>query len=218
MQTFQELKIKNNDIQELKNILRSTIAQLPPDWKFLGDLAQHYSKNVSKHIDEIGCFESPEISKKIAKVWFVIWENELKIVNIVPSNTNTLTYDEYNQILMAFNKQCLPNSIAASKNTEVIITDPIYDIEVLAGASTYTMMYKWATSCNPSTGNTHSNDFERWADFLSMAYREKTALTANDLGRWLSEDMGWKEETVIADIMHDYDYGLSIIDHYAKHQ
>ena len=215
MKTFKDLIIQNSKIQTLKDILQTVISGLPADWIFRQDLVEDYAKNVSKNKDEVGCFESPTINAKKGLVWFVIWENELKIVNIVPTVSVSLTHDEYNEILDCFNRDCVSKSLL-NKDVSLKITEGVYNIQQIAGAKTFEALNKWEKLCNHSTGNTNSFDFERWADFLSIAFKEKSDLTPDLLNRWLVEERNWNDDDLITKMVLDYEYGLSILEHYVK--
>jgi hypothetical protein len=215
MKTFKHLKIESTDSQTLKDILSSIISGLPSNWKLRSDLVNDYAKNVSKSKDEIGCFESPIIGNQQGFVWFVIWEEELSIVNIVPTVSGELTFDEYNNILDAFYIDCVSRPLTG-KSVAVKISVGIYDIEALAGKNTFDALNKWENLCNHSTGNSHPNDFEHWADFVSIAFNEKSELTPDLLSRWLVEERNWKDEDLVSELMVDYEYGLALLERYAQ--
>jgi hypothetical protein len=215
MKKFKDLIIQSGQSQTLKDILQSVISGLPSNWKFREDLVMEYAKNVSKSKDEIGCFESPTINSKNGFVWFVIWENELKVVNIVPTVSGSLTHDEYNEILESFNTDCVSKSLV-NKDVNFQITEGVYNIQEVAGKKTYEALNKWEKLCNHSTGNTNSYDFERWADFLSIAFKEKSKLTPDLLNRWLVEERNWHDDDLVTELVLDYEYGLSILEHYVK--
>ena len=215
MKTFKEFVISTTKNQILKNILQLVISNLPTNWKFRADLVKDYAKNVSKDISEIGCFESPAINGKKGYVWFVIWEDELKVVNIVPTVSGSLSYDDYNEILNSFHNDCVTEFLP-QKGINLKITDGAYDVEKIAGEKTFKALQKWEKLCNHSTGNTNSHDFERWADFLTTAFTEKSPLTPELLNRWLVEERNWNDDELVSRIVLDFEYGLAILKHYVK--
>ena len=171
MKTFKDLIIQNQNPSELKEFLQIVISKLPASWKLRDDLILDYSKNVSKSKEEIGCFESSIIDGKIGLVWLVLWEKELKVVNIVPSISGSLSHDEYNKILDTFYNECILK-VNQVKNFKIEVSEGNYDIKKIAGGGTFEALYKWEACCNHSTGNTHPNDFERWAEFVCTAHRK----------------------------------------------
>lgn len=215
MKTFKDLIVRNDSQSELQNILERVILNSPSEWIFLEELASDYSKNVSKPKEQISCFESPEINGVKGYVWFVIWDNELKVTNIVPTEPGSLSFDEYNAILDKFHQECI-NPIDIGDNSTLIVSEGKYNFKEIAGKNTFDKLIRWEKSCNHSTGNTHPMDFERWADFLCIAFNEKTKLTPDLLQRWLLEECNWNDDELVTKIVIDYEYGLSILEHYVN--
>ncbi|TXD81177.1 hypothetical protein ESY86_18555 [Subsaximicrobium wynnwilliamsii] len=215
MKTFKDLIIKNNSQTELEDILNKVILSSPPEWIFLEELASDYSKNVSKPKEQISCFESPEINGVKGYVWFVIWENELKVNNIVPTKSGSLSFDEYNGILDEFYEKCI-KPITIGADSSLTISEGKFNIEIIAGTTVFESLKKWEKSCNHSTGNTHPMDFERWANFLCISFKEKSKLTPDLLQRWLFEACDWNDDELVSKIVIDYEYGISILEHYVN--
>lgn len=214
MKSYKDLIVKG-DSDRLKLVLRDIVSSLPKEWSFKSDLVNDYSRNVSKEQDEVGCFQSPEIANEKALVWMVIWNTELKVVNIVPTVSHSLSHEEYNRFLDRFYHDCVKN-IVLNQSVETIITEGTYNIEEIAGNRTFQALKKWESSCNHSTGNTNPFDFERWADFICISFNEKSKLTPELLERWLTEERNWTDDELTTKLVLDYEYGLSILEHYAE--
>lgn len=214
MKTFKEYKILAAH-SELKELLKKIISALPGNWAYKEEFVKEYAQNVTKEIEEIGCFESPEINKRKALVWFVIWDSSLSVVNIIPSESGSFSYDEYNAFLDLFIEECVHKHITPKMSVSATLGQ--LDIEKLAGEETFKALVKWEACCNHSTGNTHPMDFERWADFISTAVKFNSKLTVEDLERWLVEVKGWdKEGDLTEKIVLDYEHGLALIQHYVR--
>ncbi|HTA63121.1 MAG TPA: hypothetical protein VK835_11725 [Bacteroidia bacterium] len=217
MKKFKDLIIKSKNNNDLKLFLQTVITQLPKNWKFREDLTIDYAKNVAKDKSEVGCFESPKIGDKTALVWFVLWDNELKIVNIIPSESGSLTHDEYNKILNTFNEDCIiPIKKDASLDTE--ITSDSLNINQIAGEKTFEALNKWEALCNHSTGNINAYDADRWYSFICISHQERSGLTPELLERWLVEEKNWKDDDLTTKMMLDYEYGLALLDCYVKNK
>ena len=216
MKTFRNLFIKGNNPQQLKEVLASIINRLNGNWKFMYELSLDYAQNVSKDISEVGCFESPLIINNIARVWLIIWGNDLKITNIVPTKTRSLSFDEYNAFVEAFFNDCV-KEVTSEYKVDVVMTKGNYDIEKIAGSETFMALNKWEKSCNHDTGNTHPMDFERWADFITTAYRTKSKLTTDLFKRWLTEERHWDEnDDVTYRLVTDFEYGLGLLKYHEQ--
>ena len=150
-------------------------------------------------------------------VWMRIYEGQLTVSNIVPTEQGSLEYSEYNAILDSFYKSCVLPRVHDKPVSIDYQTEGI-NIETVAGNSTFQKMKVWEAACNKSTGNTHPMDFSRWAEFVITAHRENSELTADTFGRWLMEERGWHEEF---DITHrlilNYEYSINLLKEYAKY-
>lgn len=214
MKIFKDLIIKG-EVDTLKSVLQDIIVSLPSGWNFMSDLVNDYSRNVSKAKDEVGCFQSPEIADEKVLVWLVIWDKELKVVNIVPTVSHSLTHDQYNNVLDKFYNDCV-SKVISNKPVETLLTEGAFDIIKIAGKKTFDALNKWESSCNHSTGNTNPFDFERWANFVCVSFNEKSKLTPDLLKRWLAEERNWKDDELTTKLVLDYEYGLSILEHYVE--
>jgi len=215
METFNKLIIqgKKDDLIELISIL---IKKLPKNWNYKDENVKSYSDNTSKSITEVMCVESPETDSKNGLVWLRFWEGDLKVINIVPTKPGSLEYNEYNAILDLFYNECVrPNlndKYSVKYETEGL------NVQQIAGDATYRKMNSWEGGCNPSTGNTHPADFKRWAEFVIIAHRENSKLTASVFSRWLIEEKGWNDEF---DLTHrlvlEYEYSRDLLEENDKY-
>jgi hypothetical protein len=213
MEAFKDLII-TGQVARLKAILKQIISNLPSKWKLREDLISEYSRNVSKDSNEIGCFESPELNDEVVLVWLMLWDSELKVNNIIPTKFNSLSYKKYNFFLDKFYSDCVRKEVDSAE-LNVLITEGYYNIETIAGHETYILMEKWEKGCNRSSGgNSNPHDFETWADFVCAAFRNSSRLTPDLFGRWLEEDRNWSNDGATGKLILDYEYGLSILEHY----
>ncbi|HKH62376.1 MAG TPA: hypothetical protein VKA49_16150 [Flavitalea sp.] len=213
MKKFMDLIIESNDFGMLKKILRQITEELDSNWKFRRDLLEESGAKINKEPDEIGCFEYPDMYGESVFVWMVISENELKIVNIVTSGVISLTSDDYNRILNLFYRQCVDHVIR-NKEVRLTITASVYEIKKLAGDYTYEALLNWVQNYSPVTGNSDSNDFTRWADFVCTAFDEGSQLSSGLLRRWLIEQRKWRDDEMTKQVAINYGNCLSILEHY----
>lgn len=214
MKAFKELIITGNSDSSLINVLDRLKQYECTNWKVRQDLIDNYSKNTGKSKDEIICLESNNILKKNAIVWFGFWENSLRVMNIVPTEVGSLNHEEYNTLIDKFYQDCLDGILNNFEYKLKLSRDNI-DIEEVAGTESAQLLKRWEHFCNRTTGNTNSNDFKRWAEFLSNVHKTKSELTPEWLERWLIEARGWEEESdLLHKIVHDYEYGLHLLEIY----
>lgn len=207
-----ELIIESNDIGLLKDILRQIIKELNIHWKYRADLVRESAGNVKKEPGEIGCFEYPGTDNRSVFVWMIIWEKELKIVNIVSQGAVSVSPDRYNKISELFFRQCV-EPVIRDKKVRVTMSAGDAGIRQLAGAYTYEALLNWEENYSPA-GNAHGDHFRRWADFVCTAFDEGSQLSATLLKRWLIDERKWGDNELTQQVAVNYRYGLTILEHY----
>jgi len=219
MQAFKNLRIvdPHSNRENLLNFLDALRSKPVSDWKFLEDKTSDYANNIFKDYREVAVFASPEICKRMATVWLILSGREVRISNIVPTETGSLSYDEYNAIFDRFYKQMvLP--IAKEIGVDAISTAPEVHLEELIGEETYQKLIIWEITANSTSGNDHPVDFERWADFLTTAFNSKSKMTAELLVRWLFEDKGWMDIDIVQRLGSDFEYGIDLLNYYVNNK
>ncbi|WP_316824722.1 hypothetical protein [Pedobacter miscanthi] len=219
MKTFKELSIhdQKNDKKNLIRFLDFLKKPTNNKWTYRVDLSEDYAKNIFKSISEVGCFESPILEERRALVWLVLWSKEIKIANIVPTETGSLGIDYYNRFLELFNSEMIMPA-AKEVGVDVLSTSGYEDMETLIGTETYRKLVTWANTTNPNHGNGHPLDFERWAAFLTTSFEHDSKLTAKMLERWLIEDKDWEDNEALQQLMADYEYGLELLEYYVNNR
>lgn len=216
METYNDLEISGStaDLIDLLDAVRNSLNK---DWLLDRATAAGYATNSGKSDRELICVKTPQINDKVGLVWFGLWDNRLQVLNIVPKEQEGLSYEEYNAILDNFFKECVETHLSKFK-VEVTYDTAGIDFESIAGKDTFDKLVSWENSCNPSTGNTHPMDFERWADFVITAHRSNSGLNSTLLVRWLVEERGWNEEFPITSrIGLDYEYAIHLLRENDRH-
>ena len=213
MKRLMDLIIESKDIGLLKGILKQIIGELNHNWKYRRDLVFESANNANKGPDEIGCFEYPGTDGNSVFVWMVIWQKELKIVNIVKQGAAPVTPDDYNKISDVFFRHCV-EPVIRDKEVRVTITTGVSDIRKLAGEYTYEALLNWEKHYSPALGNAHSDHFRKWADFVCTAFDEGSQLSSVLLQRWLIDERKWRDDEVTQQVAVNYGYGLSILEYY----
>lgn len=214
MKIFNNLEIYNSS-EELLSLLRQIKDNLPPDWSYKKEFIEPYVKNTSKSIDEVLCVESPIILEVKGLVWIGIWEECLKVINIVPTKPGSLSYDQYNAILDVFYQDCIKKYITDEK---ISYNTKGKDIATICGTKTFEKMAIWESNCNHSTGNTNPHDFERWSAFVITAHREKSKLTSDWFERWLVEEKGWSMDfDITTRLVLEYEYSRDLLEENDKY-
>ena len=206
------LVIASDDFRLLKKTLRQIIEELNGSWEFRKDLVEQSAANLNNVYENVGCFEYSDNYGESVFVWMVILENKLQIVNIVSAGVTSLSHDEYNRILNLFYCQCI-DPVIQNMEVKLTITASIDSIRKLAGAYTYEALLNWEQNYKPGIGNTDSN-FERWADFVCIAFDEGSQLNSGLLKCWLIEERRWRDNEVTKQVATNYGFCLALLEHY----
>lgn len=216
MEKFNNIYIKGT-VSELESLLVEIRDNLPEKWVYKETYTRNYTAHYGEFETKIICVESPKINHIQGLIWLRIYKGDLTVINIVPIKPGNLEYAEYNTILDAFYKECiLPHAV--KKSVKIEYHDAGIDVISLAGSETFIAMNNWEALCNNSTGNTHPSDFERWVEFVVIAHKNNSKLTAEIFGRWLTEEKGWNGEMDITlRLILEYEYSRKLLEEYDKY-
>lgn len=141
-------------------------------------------------------------------------KNKFAITNIVPTRKNSLTYDEYNSLLLKCAEECiLP--CASKCNLNYKISDDEVDLETYMTVNSAKKLHVFSQSANKSTGSSHPLDQQRWHDFICQAFVEGSTNVASIIGRWLSEEGGWDDEHA-NELVIEYEQGIALLAFYKE--
>ena len=133
------------------------------------------------------------------------------VTNIVPEEFGSLSYDQYNRILMEFYEQVLQH-LTDEHAVSLELTSGDLEIDDLLVPETARLLRLFSAAANKSSGGSHPLDQERWLRFLSAAHRDHATLTADLLRRFLTED-GWPEDAAIK-LASEYEFALDLLQLY----
>ena len=112
--------------------------------------------------------------------------------NIVPTEQNELTHDQYNDALISFNEQIIQPAIIDTPITAQLTSDVI-TVASVAGIEVENALKRFSKLANKSTGTSHPSDQKRWFEFLTMAHHAHAKLDVNLIIHTLRE-LGWSGE------------------------
>ena len=214
MELYQDLKIKLNS-----NYLgfQKTLIELvnhSNGWQVKEDMQEAFKKNGLLRDREVICIETPVLSYKGRELKAVIWTYDygymLQTFNIIPTNTNRLSKEEYNFILNVFVDTFIRRT-AADYHSEVVLSNPLLDLNDYVDKEVVHTLKLFSEMANKSTGRTHPLDEKRWFDFLIISSSRKCRLSVDYLEGWLV-DNGWSPD-MASSLGLDYEYGLSLLDY-----
>jgi hypothetical protein len=145
-----------------------------------------------------------------AIIWTYDYGTWLQTFNIIPSNSNRLSKEEYNFILNEFVRVFI-NRTAADYHAEVILTKPVMDVIDYVDQDVYDALVLFSEMANKSTGHSHPMDEKRWCEFILVSAAKKRRLSVDYLEGWLV-DHGWSSD-MANELGLDYEYGLTLLDY-----
>ncbi len=117
------------------------------------------------------------------------------VSNIIPTEKNELTHDQYNAALLDFYEQIIQPAIQNTAITVELTTD-IVTIASVAGVEVENALQRFSKLANKSTGASHPLDQNRWFKFLTLAHNSYNKLDVN-LVIFTLKELGWSEERAI---------------------
>lgn len=192
MKTFRDLYIHLNGV-DLETFTNKLERESKAPWVRMKDKEEELGSIKGKPI----CFEALAGSSVAPAALFIFpKENEiLWVSNIVPTEENELSYDQYNFALENFYENILLPAIKESLITAELTSDKI-SIGSVAGDEVEKALARFSSLANKSTGSTHPLDRKRWLEFLVINHRAGSKLHVDLVIRALVE-LGWSEEKAI---------------------
>jgi hypothetical protein len=140
---------------------------------------------------------------------------EFKVTNIVPMEKSSLNYDEYNEVLDKWAKDCIIPYVN-DWGLSYKVTSENVDLEYYMSKECARKLRMFSSTANKSTGSSHPCDQERWHDFICQTMKDKDKNVISILGRWLVEEEGWDDEHA-TELVIQYEQGIALLEHYREH-
>ena len=184
------------------------------EWKIRKDFQDAFTKRGLLKDRTVICIETPILRYKGKELQGVIWIYDygtmINTFNIIPSNSNKLSKEEYNFLLNEFVKVFI-NKTAADYKAEVLMTKPIMELKDYVDQDVYDALVIFSEMANKSTGHSHPMDEKRWCDFILVSASKERRLSVDYLEGWLM-DHGWSSD-MSNELGLDYEYGLTLLDY-----
>ena len=192
MKTYRDLYIHLNGV-EIDALSRMLENQSKAPWVRREDKEEELGGIDERPI----CFEAQKGGDVSPAALFIFPKgNEtLWVSNIVPTEVNELTYDQYNFALENFYENIVLPAIKETSITVELTSDQI-SIGSVAGEEVEKAIIRFSNLANKSTGSSHPLDKKRWLEFLVLAHEAKSDLHADMIIRTLVE-LGWSEEKAV---------------------
>ena len=207
MKIFRELRIRGTN-SHLQNFAERISSGLPNGWR----RAREHENAVSRQVDApMFCFEcNPLGARKAASLWLAFdGPGALYVSNVVPTESTSLGYDEYNSIVDEFYRLIVTPAFEGDQvKAELGHVD--VGLEEWLDAKSAELLRAFSVWANKSTGATHPCDQQRWHAFIISAHANESELDAHTLARWLHEQDGWPESTA-NDLAIEYEQSRALL-------
>lgn len=147
-------------------------------------------------------------------LFVMLRSDRLEITNVVPLTYGSLTHDQYNSIVDEFAAHCRKLVLAAGLDITVSLSEDVVAMSALMSDNAWTLLQRFASLANPSSGSAHPMDFERWVAFIIRAHNDQAALDSETLARWLVEDRDWADDVAYS-LGSEYSFGRRLLAAYS---
>lgn len=211
IEVFQDMRIQG-PIEKRSDLRSALIASAIAPWRIDLEKSAQVAHNAGTS-DDVLLFRC-EANNNHPAAGLTLWgiPEGYYVPNIVPLQSGSLTYCEYNAVLASF-LVCVVEPIAGKFGFKVSITQSSQDIDDWLSSDAANKLRRFSGAANKSTGASHPMDERRWFDFLIAVHRNGEDLGSDRLARWLHEIEGWDEETA-HDLAGDFENALSLLTHY----
>ena len=143
----------------------------------------------------------------------VLYEDagKYKVVNIVPTECQSLGETGYNDVLNDFVSRVAEP--AQTDGVSLELTDRWQTITDWTSEEAADALHLFSVMANKATGSSHPADAERWREFLIADHHAQGDLSSYNLRRWLVEVEGWPSEEA-NDLVSDRDKAVELLKHY----
>ena len=166
MKTFRDLYIHLNGV-DLDTFLNKLELHSKEPWTRRKDKEEELEVTGDKPICFVAtkghCVEPSALfifQKKFGTWW---------VSNIVPSEKNELSFDQYNQALENFYRNILMPAIEGTEINANLTSNEI-SVGSVAGAEIEKALTSFSNLANKSTGSSHPRDKDRWFKFLILEF------------------------------------------------
>ena len=155
-----------------------------------------------------------EPSNEYPAVGLTLWGTDegYYVPNIVPLQTGSLTFKQYNAVLTDFIADVV-NPVISQFGFTIRTTESSQGLEDWVSPDVAVKLRRFSGAANKSSGRSHPMDERRWFEFVIAVHRSDRNLDPNRLARWLNEAEGWDEDSAHK-LAGDFENSLSLLAQY----
>lgn len=202
MNVYQELTIEGNP-EDLKRFLAEVQAG-ENGWK--RDQEQEASLGT-----EYVAFRKPETPHLPAAVLYLYGEppeGRYQVANILPTDKNELSLQEYNRLTRSFYETCVQPS-QDPYQLKATLTEEDTNFAETVSPPTFELLKRFSALANKSTGSSHPADRRRWLDFVASSIKNHDKIDTELLSQWLVDEEQWPKEEA-SRLIRDYELAVDL--------
>ncbi|MDQ2798133.1 MAG: hypothetical protein M3Y13_00640 [Armatimonadota bacterium] len=202
MNIYQELIIEGKP-EDLKRFLAEAQA-VDHGW----ERDQEQEANLGK---EYVAFRKPETSHLPAAVLYLYGEppeGRYQVANILPTDKNELSLQEYNRLTRSFYETCV-QPYQDSYQLKATLTAEDTNFAETVSPPTFELLKRFSALANKSTGSSHPADRRRWLDFVASSIKNHDKIDTGLLSQWLVDEEQWPKEEA-SRLIRDYELAVDL--------
>lgn len=214
IEVFQDMDIKG-PITKRSELRAALIAAALKPWRVDPERSAEIARNAVTSEDVI--LFRREAGDDYPAAGLTLWgtDDGYRVPNIVPLETGSLTFAQYNTILADFIEH-IATPVVEELGFTIITTKSQQTLDDWLSSDAAEKLRRFSRAANKSTGASHPSDERRWFDFLVAVHRAGDKLDADRLARWLHEAERWDEESAHK-LAGDYEQSLALLAFYDEH-
>lgn len=209
MEIFRQVEISGTEMQ-LRQTLAGIVSSLAWPWSKDEDKTQRLA-NTRVSGRPVVCFSrnGPDLPKAtlfLGEQRSGCWS----VLNIVPIEISVLPIKLYNAILEDFFSRFIePASISTGVKSEMTPAEVGLNYWISSEAESKLLLF--SLTANKHTGSAHPADRERWFDFITTVFEDRSKFGAGKLQRWLIEEEHWPED-IADDLAIEYEFAMGLLE------
>jgi hypothetical protein len=209
IRAHQELEVQCTEEQYVR-LTEAIERHLPAGWR-----RDQQAERRLRNSEMICFFCAAQSDSPDAQVWLTYSadRNGPWVANILAERSGGLEIGEYNKVLRHFFQQCIRPAADELRIQASLSREEVTAEDYGLSPRSVSLLRRFASSANDSTGSSHPRDRQRWFAFLISAHKDEANLDTTTLGQLLMEEYDWPENTT-SDLQIEYEFARGILAEY----
>lgn len=214
LEVFQDMAI-HGPIEKRPELRQALIAAAIDPWRVDLERSAELARNAVTSEDVV--LFRRDAGQDHPAAGLTLWgtEDGYYVPNIVPLETGSLTFAQYNAVLEDF-VACIAAPVTAQFGFTISTTEARQTLDDWLSPEAALKLKRFSGAANKSTGASHPSDQRRWFDFLVAVHCGGDKPGADRMARWLHEVDGWDEASA-HNLAGDFETAIALLAFYDEH-